>query len=351
MRGVLPVQSIWLNSQPCTSTKPATISTIQKEGCTVKTIKKRKFIEINMKIARFLFIQEDFCRYVVAIAVKKLSVDELCLALAVDIEAPDFDPENIPLITTLLHRRPGLTTVDNEASIVRLIHFTVQECLSSYPGLFNKPHSVLAETCLTYLNSQQVKNLASLISPRQSNRAILQIFFEIQGNTHGEGYSDHTRTLVLELLCHYAGDVDTYSLFGLHGTLFFGIVELVTAIVNAESCEIDQPNCIGSTPLGWMARNGHVGGVKLLERRISTSIALISTIEHNSDGLLLEYLTELSSSSGMGRYRPNLPDENDRTRLGRVATEGHEGVVKVFLEGDVDLNHPDVDAVICPQFL
>ena len=90
---------------------------------------------------------------------RPLQVDELCQALAVEIGETDFDLENIPSIGTLLDYCQGLITVDAEASTVRLIHYTVQEYLCSRPGLFSKPHSILAETCLTYLNSPQVKNL------------------------------------------------------------------------------------------------------------------------------------------------------------------------------------------------
>jgi len=67
-----------------------------------------------------------------------------------------------------------LITVDAEASTVRLIHYTVQEYLCSYPGLFNKPHSIIAETCLTYLNSQQVKNLTPHSLPPHQNMPFLK---------------------------------------------------------------------------------------------------------------------------------------------------------------------------------
>jgi len=62
---------------------------------------------------------------------RPLQVDELCHALAVEIGATDFDPENIPSIDTLLHCCQGLIMVDKEASIVRLIHYTAQEYLCS----------------------------------------------------------------------------------------------------------------------------------------------------------------------------------------------------------------------------
>lgn len=47
--------------------------------------------------------------------------------------------------------------MDKEGPTVRLIHFTLQEYLSSSPDFFvGGVRSTLAETCLTYLNSLQV---------------------------------------------------------------------------------------------------------------------------------------------------------------------------------------------------
>ena len=142
--------------------------------------------------------------------------------------------------------------------------------------------------------------------------------------------SDHARTLALELLGQYGGHVaatsllqqamypsyaeyiGTDSLFsGLHGASFFGIIELVTVIINAEGCEINQQDCMGSTPLGWAARNGHVGAAKLL--------------------------------LGWEDIDPNRADKHDRTPLGWAAFEGHEGVAKLLLgREDLDPNRPDM---------
>jgi len=79
---------------------------------------------------------------------RPLQAGELCHVLAVEIGETDFDRKNVPLIGTLLDCCQGLITVNAEASTVRLIHFTVQEYLSSEPDLFSKPYSILAETCL-----------------------------------------------------------------------------------------------------------------------------------------------------------------------------------------------------------
>jgi len=85
--------------------------------------------------------------------------DELCHTLAVRLGSTDLDVGNIPSMSTLVNSCHGLITVDKEASTVRLIHFTLQEYLSSRPDMFGKPHSAMGEICLTYLSSQSVKAL------------------------------------------------------------------------------------------------------------------------------------------------------------------------------------------------
>ena len=94
-----------------------------------------------------------------------LEVDELCHALGVDIGLVDLDDDNVPSIKTLLACCQGLVVVDQEDSTVRLIHFTLQEYLRAHPELFGKAHATMAETCLTYLNSRQVKALSASPSP------------------------------------------------------------------------------------------------------------------------------------------------------------------------------------------
>ena len=84
---------------------------------------------------------------------------ELRHALAVEIGSPSLNSDNVPSIGTLLACCQGLVIVDREASTIRLIHFTLQEYLGAHPQLFGTAHSTIAETCLSYLNSQQVRAL------------------------------------------------------------------------------------------------------------------------------------------------------------------------------------------------
>jgi len=66
----------------------------------------------------------------------------------------------------------GFITLDKAAGAVRLIHLALQEYLSAHPDLFSKPHSAMAEICLTYPKSQHVKTLSATHSPDTLNPLI-----------------------------------------------------------------------------------------------------------------------------------------------------------------------------------
>jgi len=294
---------------------------------------------------------------------RPVQVDELCHALAVEIGATDFDPENIPLIGTLLHCCQGLITIDKEASTVRLIHYTVQEYLCGHPGLFSKPHTIIAETCLTYLNSRQVRSLTPHSLPDDQSMPFLKYSSRYWGTHAKRELSDHARTLALELLDQYEdhvsavpllkqlmppefiGDISTAPFFsGLHCASFFGIVELVTGILNTGGCGINQQDCLDSTPLMWAARNGHEGAVKLVLGREDVDpnrpdkydqTPLFCAAFEGYEGVVKLLL-------GREDVDPNRPDKYNQTPLLCAAAEGHEGVVNLLLgREDVDPNRPD----------
>ena len=91
---------------------------------------------------------------------RQLGAEELCQALAVEIGSTEYNVNNAPSIRTVLNCCQGLVIVDKEGSTFRLIHHTLQEYLTSISILPQSPHSTIAETCLAYLNSQQVMALS-----------------------------------------------------------------------------------------------------------------------------------------------------------------------------------------------
>ena len=134
-------------------------------------------------------------------------MDELCYALAVELSSRDFDTNNIPSITTLVSCCQGLIAADKEASIVRLIHFTLQEYLSALPNIFSGPHSTMAEICLTYLNSDQVK---SIRADRFSDIPVTPFlkYCSVYWGVHAKReLSECARSLALELFMKFHGHV------------------------------------------------------------------------------------------------------------------------------------------------
>jgi len=263
-------------------------------------------------------------------AERPLDADELCHALAVELGSTNFSARNIPSMSTLVSSCQGLIAVDKEASTVRLIHFTLQEYLSAHPNIFSRPHSAMAEICLTYLNSQQVKALLTAPSLGMENASFLE-YCSVHWGAHAKKeLSDSARSFALELLKGDYSQIstklllaqtrnfhlwrfDTWSPFsGLHCASFFGIVEIVAALIEVGCYGIDEEDFSGCTPLSWAACGGHEGVVKIL----------------------LE----------LGGVNPDKPDKSGQTPLSYAAWSGHEGVVKILLGwGGVGADRPDND--------
>jgi len=294
---------------------------------------------------------------------RPLKANELCHALAVEIGSPNLNTYNVPSIGTLLTCCQGLIAVDKEASTVRLIHFTLQEYLRSHPDLFGTAHSIMAETCLSYLNSQQVKALPINPFPNLQDTPFLEYSSLYWGVHAKEDLSDRAKLLALQLFNshnhlistrilleaqgrhRYRLDLDKLSMFsGLHCASLFGIVEIVASLVEVEGCDINQKDCTGYTPLVWAAWNGHEGAVKILRGRSD-----VNPGNREDDSRTPLFFAAWNGHEGVVKILlkrvdvdPDKPNHRGRTPLWQAARGGHEGVVKLLLErGDVDPDKPD----------
>jgi len=176
--------------------------------------------------------------------------DELCYALAIELGSTDFDQDNVPSVSTLVGCCQGLITVDKEASTVRLIHFTLREYLSTSSDIFSKPHSKMAEICLTYLNSEQVKAIPADGSHNLRNTPFLQYCSLYWGVHASWELSDHARSLALQLLQGCESHISTELLLrqtyfwhdecvgirspftGLYYASILGVNEVVDALID-----------------------------------------------------------------------------------------------------------------------
>ena len=128
---------------------------------------------------------------------RPLRAEELYQALAMDIGSTDYNAANAPSIETVLSCCQGLVVVDKEGSTVRLVHCTLREYLTGHRNLFQSPHSTIAETCLTYLNSQQVMALSD------SQHSPFLKYSSLYWGTHmKEELTKHGKTLALKLFSH-----------------------------------------------------------------------------------------------------------------------------------------------------
>jgi len=299
----------------------------------------------------------------ISLAERPLKADELCHALSVEIGSPNLNTDNVPSISTLLACCQGLIVVEKEASAVRSIHFTLQEYLRAHPELFGAAHSTMAETCLSYLNSWQVKAFATSPSPDLQETPFLEYCSLYWGVHAKRDLSDCAKQLALELFddnsnptptkillraqkiyCH-AVDFDKFSLFsGLHYASFFGIIEIVADLAEGKGCNINQMDCGGNTPLVWAAGNGHEGVVKILLGRDD-----VDPDRPDNVGLTALQGAALSGHEGVvemllarDSVNPNKANKDGQTALSGAAENGHEGVVKMLL-GRNDVNPDNLD--------
>ena len=294
---------------------------------------------------------------------RPLKADELCHALGVTIGSADLDGDNVPSIGTLLACCQGLVSVNKEASTVRLIHFTVQEYIRAHPELFSSAHSTIAETCLSYLNSQQVKGLSAGVSPGLQNTPFLE-YSSLYWGTHARRELSHCAKLLALKLFDCTNHISTkillegradhgyrvgyhksYLFSGLHCASFFGIVEIVACLVEMESCDVNQKDCIGNTPLLLAAKNGHNGVVEILLGRDDigpdkpdmlgrTPLWLAARNGHEEMVKML---------LGRGDVDPDNGGYLRQTPLCHTAANGHEGIVKILLaRDDVGPNKPGI---------
>ena len=308
-------------------------------GATIERIKAQDGDKSRLGMAALMWISH---------AERPLRADELCHALAVRLGSTDFDVGNIPSMLTLVSCCQGLITVDKEASTVRLIHLTPQECLPSRPVTLGKPHSAMGEICLTYLNSQSVKALSAAPSHDTRIEPFLEYCSVYWGVHAKRKLSDRGRSLALELLKEDYGEISTrsllaqaknfyhwrfYALFPLHCASFFGIVEVVAGLIEMECYDINEGDFSGHGPLAWAARNGHEEVVKILLRRRE-----INPDKPGNNGQTpLSFAAECGHEGvvkillGREEVSPERPDNHGQTPLLYAAEYGHEGVVEILL--------------------
>jgi len=300
-------------------------------------------------------------------AERLLHVDELCHALGVEEGSADLNVRNIPAIETLLACSLGLVTVEKSSSTVRLIHYTLQEYLSHNADLFLKPHSMIAEVCLTYLNFRRVRGLSPTLRSIPPALPFVE-YASCHWGTHARWETtESVKRLALELLDEYDKHISSKMLLlhgmdhwdqpldredkprgfsGLHGAAYVGSEDITAALLEMNKWDVQATDFNGNTIIAWAARRGHEGVVRVLLER--------NGINPDTPDTLYDR-TPLSWAVGGGHegvvrmllerndINPNAADtQYGRTPLLWATVNGHKGVVRMLLErNDVSPNIPD----------
>ena len=297
---------------------------------------------------------------------RPLRAPELCHALGVEIGSADLDPENVPALRTLISSCLGLVTVEASSSTVRLVHFTLQEYLSSDPALFHSPHSTIAEVCLTYLNFGCIRYLSPTLDTAPATTPLLEYASIYWGKHTRREMTENIKILALRLLAEFDEHISAQLLLlhhhgeglyfnqaagpagftGLHGVAFLGVVGAVPSVLGMKKWDVNAGDCTGMTALTWAARRGHEQVVKMLLEQEDVNpdqpdtkhgwTPLLWAAENGHDGIV-KMLLERED------VNPDRADtEHGRTSLSWAAGEGHEGIVKMLLQReDVNPSHGD----------
>jgi len=320
---------------------------------------------------------------------RPLRVDELRYALAVEIGSTHLDPDNISSIQTISSCCLGLIT-DEEASTVRLIHFTLHVYLCEHLTLFSSPDGTMAEVCLTYLNLQCIKDRLPLASQDTTKTPLLQyascywgIHAGVETTAVGKSlaiklldqFDTHisARLLLSKIYCDegWLWDGDAFETAGftrLHVIAFFGNTQILTSLPRIKAWDVNRRDFTGRTPLiwaaargnlevtktllglrgilgwkrdnngrtalSWAAGNGHQEVVRVLRRKLECRGTLYTPDYH---GLAPVHFAAESGKEDMVSLLlkkgvwVNQVDQSGRTALSLAAENGHEGVVKVLL--------------------
>ena len=298
-------------------------------------------------------------------AERPLHVDELRHALGVE-GSIDLDIRNSPAIETLLASSLGLVTVEKSSSTLRLVHYTLQEYLSHNPNLFHKPHSMIAEVCLTYLNFQHVRSFSPALRSAPPTAPFVE-YASCSWGTHAKfETTENVKNLALNLLNGYEKHISSKMMLlrgmraeeqpldrgdtpkgftGLHGAAYFGCLEITLALLEVNTSDVQATDFHGNTAISWAARRGHERVVRALLERSDVNIDTPDTrycrtplwwaAQNGHEGVVRALLER-------GGVDPEKTDKWRKTPLYRAVAYGHEGVVMVLLErGGVNPNTAD----------
>ena len=290
-------------------------------------------------------------------AKRPITTAEVCCALAVEQGDTELDVEKIPDVEDLLAVCAGLVVVDEETTIIRLVHYTTQEYFERIRNGWNPRAELdIATTCLTYLSFTTFYS-----SPEYDRRdttwleqnAFLGYAAQYWGQ-HALKHQDELYELAYPFLMNGAlidSATKAVSLLrqayvalgrtGLHLTAQFGLrnfsAKLLSQHVEPQEISIDAKDSLDHTALSLAARHGHKDVIELLldygasdwpSKLYGNALQTTSYFGHEEAVRLL--LDRGADVNAEGTHYGGA--------LHEAAHNGHERIVKMLLKSGADVN-------------
>lgn len=223
---------------------------------------------------------------------RPLLMRELVDVLAIKSSERSLNKRNRPSQRLVLECCFGLVTLDEESSVIRFVHYSVQEYLLEHrAGIFPSGEESVAEKCLRYLLCNAFST-GSCPDPETIEACLTDYPFyrytcRYWGHHVRDAASGKMEQLVVEFLSsrpHVArsyqvsqwvlGRKEVYwrseegsSCTGLHLACAFGLEQIANDFLDSSDTDIDEPTAMGTTALIKAASGGHKGCVRMLMDR------------------------------------------------------------------------------------
>ncbi|KAI9781882.1 MAG: hypothetical protein M1839_005676 [Geoglossum umbratile] len=234
---------------------------------------------------------------------RPLNTAELQHALAVEVGERELDKENFAQIKDMVSVCAGLITVDKESSIIRLVHYTMQEYFErTWATWFPDAQTAITKICLTYLSF----------------------------DTFGTGFCPTDREFEARLELNPLYDYAARN-WGHHARAVSTVIEQWPGVEQLIWDLLKNETNVSAASQAMMASRSDIGYSQKVPRQIAgVHVAAYFGLAGTIMGLL------------KNGYNPDLEDSSRRTPLSWAAERGHEAVVKLLLAKDgVDINSKD----------
>jgi ankyrin repeat protein len=289
-------------------------------------------------------------------AERPLSVPELQYAVAIKEGQYHLDEGDLPHIGDIVSVCLGLITIDDESSIIRLVHYTTQEYfVQTQKDWVPNAHAEIAKACITCLSFDIFEAGRCLTCDDLEARLQTITLYRYAAQTWGchvryspieenrliWGFLQSTPKVLACGQVMYHGDIDLEcETTSLHVAVLFGL-ETLTLRMLEQKADINSKDSYSETPLLNAVAYGHSAVVKLLlewkadvDCQDQAGRTPLSYAARRGDIEMVKLLLEWKADI-------NCQDQSGRTPLSDAAIKGDIEMVKLLLEWKADVNFQD----------